>query len=50
MLGNKVDDVCEISNFDKTKLLVSACLRIDHTKAFKMLGKKSKRSVAIVEC
>ncbi len=50
MLKNEVDDVCEISSLNKTKLLISAYLRIDYTKAFKMLSKKSKRDVAIVEC
>jgi len=50
MLENKVDDVYEISNFGETKLLVNACLKIDYTKAFKMLSEKSKRNVAIVEC
>jgi len=50
MLENEVGDVCEISSLDETRLLVSACLRIDHTKAFEVLSKKSKRGVAIVEC
>ncbi len=50
MLGDEVGDVCEISSLDETRLLVSACLRIDHTKAFGVLGEKGKRGVAIVEC
>jgi hypothetical protein len=50
MLENEVDDVCEISSLAETRLLVSACLRIDHTKAFEMSSKKSKRDVAVVEC
>jgi len=50
MLKNKVNDIYEISNLNETKLLVNAYLRIDHTKAFKMLSKKSKRSVAIIKC
>jgi len=50
MLRNKVDNVCEISSLNKTRLLVNAYLRINYTKTFKMLNEKSKRNVAIVEC
>lgn len=50
MLGDEVGDVCGISSPAETRLLVSACLRIDHTKAFEMPGEKGKRGVAVVEC
>jgi len=50
MLGDGVGDVCEISSPGETGLLVSACLRIDHTEAFEVPGEKGKRGVAVVEC